>query len=228
MRRGSLLLAASLFISNFLFISNSLFISNIMFISNLLKVLLKKRLTATIWLKDALKSVKKTCTLMFRDDRGVLEPHTDLLSVALAVIGFMVFAALMSQTYLGYEDRSFALENYETASLLAENLADALALEAESSGLISAASLDILSGPDGVSERTRLFAAYSGNYRFLVEVQTGDGQWHWRITPDNTDPEAFADDLEKVAASVPVIIELNPAESISGMLTVVIYKTEWN
>ncbi|WP_230627985.1 hypothetical protein [Methanosarcina barkeri] len=165
---------------------------------------------------------------MFRDDRGVLEPHTDLLSVALAVTGFMVFAVLMSQTYLGYEDRSFALENYETASLLAENLADALALETESSGLISAASLDTLSGPDGVSKRARLFAAYSGNYRFLVEVRTGDDQWQWRITPDNIDPEAFADDLEKVAASVPVIIELNPAESISGMLTVVIYKTEWN
>ena len=66
---------------------------------------------------------------MFRDERGVLEPHADLLSVALAVIGFMVFAALMSQTYLGYEDRSFALENYESASLLAESLAEAPALE---------------------------------------------------------------------------------------------------
>jgi hypothetical protein len=35
-----------------------------------------------------------------------------------AVIGFIVLAALLSQAYLGYEDRSFALENYESASLL--------------------------------------------------------------------------------------------------------------
>jgi len=199
-----------------------------LFISDLLENLLKKRLTAAARLTAALKPVKKTCASMFRDERGVLEPHTDLLSVALAVIGFMVFAALMSQTYLGYEDRSFALENYETASLLAENLADAPALEAENSGLLSAASLDTLSGPDGVNERERLFAAFCGNYRFLVEVRTRDSQCHWRIAPDNTEPEAFADGLEKVAASVPVVIELNPAESVPGTLTVVIYRTEWN
>ncbi|AKB52113.1 hypothetical protein MSBRW_2860 [Methanosarcina barkeri str. Wiesmoor] len=205
-----------------------LFINNSLFISDLLEALLKKRLTATARLKDTLKPVKKTCVLMSRDESGVLEPHTDLLSVALAVIGFMVFAALMSQTYLGYEDRSFALENYETASLLAENLADAPALEAENSGLLSAASLDTLSGPNGASERAKLFAAFSGNYQFLVEVRTKDGQWHWRIKPENAESDAFADDLEKVAASVPVVIELNPAESITGTLTVVIYKTKWN
>jgi len=206
----------------------SLFINNSLFINDLLEALLKKRLTATARLEAALKTVKKTCALMSRDERGVLEPHTDLLSVALAVIGFMVFAALMSQTYLGYEDRSFALENYETASLLAEKLADTPALEAENSGLLSAASLDTLSGPNGASERAKLFAAFSGNYRFLVEVRTGDGQWHWQIKPDNAETDAFADDLEKVAASVPVVIELNPAESVSGILTVVIYKIEWN
>lgn len=206
----------------------SLFISNSLFISDLLKALFKKWLTSAARLKDASKPVKKTCVLMLKDERGMLEPHTDLLSVAFAVIGFMVFAALMSQTYLGYEDRSFALENYETASLLAKNLADDPALEAESSGLLSAVSLDTFSGPNGASERARLFAAFSGNYRFLVEVQTGDGKWHWRIEPDNAEPDAFADGLEKVAASVPVVIELNPAESAPGILTVVIYKTEWN
>lgn len=206
----------------------SLFISNFLFISDLLEALLKKRLTTAARLEAALKPVKKVCALMLKDECGILEPHTDLLSVALAVIGFMVFTALMSQTYLGYEDRSFALENYETASLIAENLADDPALEAENSGLLSAASLDTFSGPDGSSERARLFASFSGNYRFLVEVRTGNGQWHWRIEPDNAETDTFADGLEKVAASVPVVIELNPAESVPGTLTVVIYKTEWN
>ncbi|AKB58079.1 hypothetical protein MSBR2_1563 [Methanosarcina barkeri 227] len=212
----------------------SLFINDSLFNDDLLEALLKKRLTATAQrtatarLKDTLKPAKKTCTLMLRDERGVLEPHTDLLSVALAVIGFMVFAALMSQTYLGYEDLSFALENYETASLIAENLADDPVLEAESSGLLSAASLDTLSGPNGANERAKIFAAFSGNYQFLVEVRTDDGQWHWQIKPDNAKIDAFADDLEKVAASVPVVIELNPAESVPGILTVVIYKTKWN
>jgi len=164
---------------------------------------------------------------MFRDERGVLEPHADLLSVALAVIGFMVLAALMSQTYLGYEDRSFALENYESASLLAKNLAEAPVLKAETSSLLSAAALDELSGPEGIRERERFFAAFSGNYLFLVEIRTGDGQWHWRIEPDNAEPESLMEGREKVAASVPVVIELNPAESVPGILTVVLYKTAW-
>lgn len=198
-----------------------------LFISNWLEALFKNWLTAVDRLEAVIKPVKKTCALMFRDERGMLEPHADLLSVALAVIGFMVFAALMSQTYFGYEDRSFALENYESASILAGSLVDAPALEAESSGLLSAAALDTLLGPEGINERARLFAAFSGNYRFLVEIRTGDGQWHWRIAPDNAEPETFADGREKVAASVPVVIELSPAESVPGILTVVIYKTAW-
>jgi hypothetical protein len=213
MGRESLLLAASLFISDLL--------------EDLLEELPKNLFAAVGRLKAAIKPEKQTFASMFRDERGVIEPHADLLSVALAVIGFMVFAALMSQTYFGYEDRSFALENYESASLLAENLADDPILMAESSGLLSAVALDTVSGPKGVSERARLFAAFSGNYRFLVEIRTGDGQWHWRIAPDHAEPETFADGQEKVAASVPVVMEMNPAESVPGILTVVVYKTAW-
>lgn len=200
-------------------------------ISNLLESLVEDFTQSLFFALDRLKNVikpaKKMCVLMFRDEQGMLEPHADLLSVALAVTGFMIFAALMSQTYFGYEDRSFALENYETVSLLAESLADDPIFEAGSSGLLSAATLDTLSGPEGVSERRRLFAAFSGNYQFLVEIKAGNDQWRWRIMPDNAEPEAFSEDREKVAASVPVVIELNPAQSVSGTLTVVIYKAEW-
>ena len=52
-------------------------------------------------LESAKKSVKTNFILIFRDERGVLEPQADLLSLALAVIGFVVLAALMSQVYLG-------------------------------------------------------------------------------------------------------------------------------
>lgn len=173
------------------------------------------------------KSVKTTCKSIFRDERGVLEPQADILSTALAVIGFVVFAAIMSHAYLGYEARSFALENYESASLLAETLESSPALKAESSNLISASSLDKLSGPSGAKEREKLFASFSGNYLFLVEVQTLDGKWHWTIVPDNFESDFFIEGREKIAASMPVVIELNPAESVPGTLTVVLYKTLW-
>ena len=92
---------------------------------------------------------------------------------------------------------------------------------------MSAAALDKLSGPEGIKEREKLFAAFSGNYLFLIEIRTEDELWHWRIEPDNSEPDSFAEGREKVAASVPVVIELNPAESIPGTLTVVLYKTSW-
>lgn len=173
------------------------------------------------------KSVKTTYTSILRDERGVLEPHSDLLATALAVIGFVVFAALLSRAYMGYEDSSFALENYESASLLAGTLAEAPAFRAESPGMLSASALDKLSGPDGQDARMKFFAAFSGNYPFLVEIRTGDGRWQWLIDPEIVEPGHFIGKHEKVAASVPVVIELNPAESVPGTLTVVLYKTPW-
>jgi hypothetical protein len=178
-------------------------------------------------LEDANKFVMTIFKLMLKDERGVLEPQSDILSTALAVIGFIVLAALLSQAYLGYEDRSFALENYESASLLADTLAAAPALKQESSNMLSAASLDKLSGPEGIKEREKLFAAFSGNYLFLIEIRTENELCQWRIEPVNVEPDSFAEGREKVAASVPVVIELNPAESVPGTLTVVLYKTVW-
>jgi len=178
-------------------------------------------------LEDANKFVMTTFKLMLKDEQGVLEPQSDILSTALAVIGFVVFAALLSQAYLGYEDRSFALENYESASLLADTLAAAPALRQESPNMLSADSLDKLSGPEGVKEREKLFAAFSGNYLFLIEIRTEEELCQWRIEPVNVEPDSFAEGREKVAASVPVVIELNPVESVPGTLTVVLYKTAW-
>jgi len=164
---------------------------------------------------------------ILRDERGVLEPHSDLVATALAVIGFVVLTVLLSRAYMGYEDRSFALENYESASLLAGTLAEAPSLQAENSGTLSASSLDKLSGANGHDERMKFFAAFSGNYPFLVEVRTEDGRWQWFLEPDIVEPGYLMGKQEKVAASVPVVIELNPAESVPGTLTVVLYKTLW-
>jgi hypothetical protein len=178
-------------------------------------------------LKAANKFTTKKFELMYRDECGVLEPQTDILSTALAVIGFVVFAALLSQTYLGYESRAFSLENYESASLLADTLAAAPDLRSESSNMLSAVSLDKLSSPEGIKLRESFFASFSGNYLFFIEIRTQDELWHWRIEPVNIEPDSFAEGREKVAASVPVVIELNPAESIPGTLTVVVCKTAW-
>lgn len=171
--------------------------------------------------------VKKPEFSILGDEKGVLEPHSDLIAVALAVIGFVVLAALLSRAYTGYEDRSFALENYESASLLAGTMAETPALRAENPGSISASALDRLSATEGSDERKEFFSSFSGTYPFLVEVRTEDGKWKWLIEPEIVESGYLMRKQEKVAASVPVVIELSSAETVPGTLTVVLYETPW-
>jgi hypothetical protein len=180
------------------------------------------------WLAGMRSFVKKPDGSIIQDERGVLEPHSDLIATALAVIGFVVLAALLSKAYMGYEDRSFAIENYEVASLLAETVAEEPVLNGENPGVLSASALDRLSGLEESDERNKFFAEFSGNYIFLVEVRTEDGRWKWVIEPEIVEPGYLIGIQEKVAASVPVVIELSPAEVVPGTLTVVFYKSPWN
>lgn len=177
--------------------------------------------------KAAEKRIKLNLTFLSKDEKGVLEPQAELLSTALAVIGFIVFAVILSQAYFGYEERFFALENYESSSLLAQAVAQSPALKAENSNLLSAANLDKLAGPSETLARERFFAPFSANYVFLVEIRTGDGKWHWQIIPNDFQPDFFIGGKEKLASSVPVVIELNPAEAVPGTLTLIVYNTEW-
>lgn len=168
---------------------------------------------------------KKSESSILQDEKGVLEPHSDLIATALAVIGFVVFAALLSKAYTGYEDRSFALENYETASLLAGTVAETAVLKAENPGSLSASALDRLSAAGASYERKEFFASFSGNYQFLVEVRTEDGRWQWLIEPEITESGYLIRKQEKIAASIPVVIELSYAETVPGVLTVVLYNS---
>ncbi len=179
------------------------------------------------WLKSVGNFVKKPGDSILQDEKGVLEPHSDLVATALAVIGFVVLAALLSKAYTGYEGCSFSLENYESASLLASNVAESPALKAENQGAISASALDRLSGPEGHDERKKFFATFSGNYPFMVEVRADNGQCQWVIEPETAESGYFMGKQKKVAASVPVVVELSPAETVPGTLTVVLYKTSW-
>lgn len=176
---------------------------------------------------NAKTGFKSELTLFFRDEKGAVEPHAELLSTALAVIGFVVLAALLSHTYQGYEARSFALENYETASVLAQTIAEAPALFSQNPNVLSASALDKLSGRTGAKEREKFFATFSENYRFFVEVRTEDRKWHWKIVPNDLEPDFFIESKEKVASSVPVVIEINPAQAVPGTLSVILYKTAW-
>ena len=163
-------------------------------------------------------------SLFINDERGLLEPQNDLFATALLVIGFVVFAAIMSKAYITYDEHSFALENYEEASRIAQAVSSDELLHTTRSGIISASVLDRINTPaSDETMRDMLFSGFSGNFEFSVEVVTDDGKYRWTIEQR---PTGTADG-DVIAASVPVVIELNPAESVAGTLTVKMKKRGW-
>lgn len=163
-------------------------------------------------------------SLFISDERGVLEPQNDLFATALLVIGFVVFAAIMSKAYITYDEHSFALENYEEASRIAQAVASDELLHTTRPGIISASVLDRISTPaSDETIREMLFSSFSGNFEFTVEIVTDDKNHKWTIKQRPTG----AVNGDVIAASVPVVIELNPVESVAGTLTVKMRKRGW-
>ncbi len=58
----------------------------------------------------------------FKSESGMIEPYNELPAMALAVIGFIVFIAIISQAYATYEDKSYVAGNYQYVPITAEYL----------------------------------------------------------------------------------------------------------
>lgn len=162
---------------------------------------------------------------LINDDKAFMEPHNDIISTAMVVIGFVIFAALISKTYFAYDDNSLALENYRQAALIANDVAAYPAIQGSRQDLISAEALDLISMPATDKEmHTDFFQRFSANVDFFVEVSTDDGNHTWIIDRYETS----SSDRDIIAASVPVVIELgNNALCVPGTVTVRIRKNRW-
>lgn len=158
--------------------------------------------------------------LFINDEQAILEPHNDILATALVVIGFVVFAAVMSKAYLIYDEQSHSIENYEEASRIAENIASWDELQGTRPDIMSAEILEAISDPVSDIERHELFfARFSANNEFSAEIRTDDGKFHWSINKSKAPASGNV-----IAASIPIIIEINPAQYTSGTLTVRLWK----
>ncbi|WP_445476266.1 hypothetical protein ACT9XH_06075 [Methanococcoides methylutens] len=158
--------------------------------------------------------------LFINDEQAILEPHNDILATALVVIGFVIFAAVMSNAYLTYDEQSHSIENYEEASRIAESIASWDELQGTRPDILSADTLEDISYPvSDIDKHDLFFARFSTNNEFSAEVRTDDGKHHWSIHKSQTEASGNV-----IAASIPVIIEINPAQYTSGTLTVRLWK----
>lgn len=159
------------------------------------------------------------------DDKAILEPQNDIFATALLVLGFVIFACVVSKTYIAHQDNSFALENYEQASLIAQSIAHSQMLQGSRQDLISAKKLDELSGPHADPQILSLFFdSFSPNVNFQVNIFTENGEHVWQILK----PASSYSHVGQIAASVPVTLELNPMQQVPGTLTVKLFKNSWD
>jgi hypothetical protein len=159
------------------------------------------------------------------DDSAFVEPNNDIISTALVVIGFVIFAAIITSTYASFTDNSYALDSYKHASMIANDIADSEKIQGSRVDIISAEKLDVLSTPTIDKEKHSLFfQKYSGNIDFSVDICTNDKKYQWTIEKY----EGFTNKNDIIAASVPIIVELGTnAQCSPGTLTVKVHRNKW-
>ncbi len=145
------------------------------------------------------------------NERAVVEPNSDLVAMALAVIGFVIFISLMSHTYQVYQEKTFIAQHYDDAASLAGLLRnDPLLTAPERPDLIDASRVESL----GAGDISELEDRYGTRYDFSFKVE---------VPPIYSKVVGTSEDLG-VSASIPVTIRLNEAEEMPGTLTVKIWE----
>ncbi|MBE0524617.1 MAG: hypothetical protein IBX40_09845 [Methanosarcinales archaeon] len=148
---------------------------------------------------------------MFTNEKGLVEPNSDLVAMALAVVGFIIFVSLVAHTYQVYQEKTYIAEHYDDAASLAELLMKNPALTAaDRPDLIDASRIEAL-GPEDIQE---LKERYGTRYDFSFKIEVLP--YYRKVVGNSPDMG--------VSASVPVTIRLNEANEMPGTLTVKIWE----
>lgn len=150
------------------------------------------------------------------DERGVIEPYTELPAMALAVVGFIVFIAVLTQAYGMYQEKSFIADHYQDAANLAEKLGNDIALTGGRSGIVDSVKLEELKNEPG-----EIFEKYSSYYDFLFKIESNSEYRQYSIvikSPGLKEPKLG------VSASIPITVKLNDVVEQPGTITVKIWE----
>ncbi len=151
----------------------------------------------------------------FNDERGIIEPYSELPAMALAVVGFIVFIAVMAQAYTTYQEKSFIAGNFHDASNLAGKLGTDSSLTGTRPGIIDSGKLKALK-----NDPAEILKKYGSYYNFMFKVESNSGEKAYNIVIKELESGGSK---TGVSASIPVTIGLNDVEEIPGTLTVRIW-----
>jgi len=147
------------------------------------------------------------------DENGIIEPYSELPAMALAIIGFIVFMAVLAQAYTSYQEKSYIAGHFQDASNLAGKLGKDSSLTGTRPGIIDSGKLESLKNePDEIMKK------YGSYYNFMFKVESNSRAYSIVIKNPNS-----SDQKTGVSASIPVTVGLNDVEEIPGILTVRIW-----
>jgi len=147
------------------------------------------------------------------DEKGLIEPYTELPAMALAVVGFIVFIALLTQAYTTYQEKSFIAGHYQDAANLAMKLGMDSSLTGGQPGVIDSGNLEKL-------DTAELFQKYGSYYNFMFKIDSNSEHRSYNIIIKNPD---YGDSKIGVSASIPITVRFNDVEEQPGTLTVKIW-----
>ena len=161
------------------------------------------------------RSWKGIMSSFINNEKGIIEPYSELPAMALAVVGFIIFMAVLTQAYTTYQEKSFIAGHLQDASNLAKKLGIDSSLTGTRPGIIDSGKIEsIKNDPEEIIKK------YGSFYDFMVKVESNPGEREYSIVikkPDSGEPKMG------VSASIPVTIGLNEVEEIPGILTVRIW-----
>jgi len=152
------------------------------------------------------------------DKRGISEEFTSLPALTVVMIGFAIFLVLITGVYHSYNEEVKTIDKYEAANFVLEKITS-------SNGILE--KKEVLK-PGGIIDETK-FVESMENYEEIIkesgvvgvefglklEYEGNNGEIEWKNIPSSKDV---------VAASKRVSVSLNEAQTVPGVLTVMVWE----
>lgn len=155
--------------------------------------------------------------LFVSDERGVAEEFTSLPALVVVMIGFGLFFALIAGVYYSYNERVESINKYGTADFVLERLTSEGGILHEKDVIKESGKIDVNEFHRLDNLNQEMVNKKSG----LVGVEYGLKLRYKKESLKEINCWLYGDE-EVVAASKQVSVYLNEAETVPGILTVVV------
>jgi hypothetical protein len=149
----------------------------------------------------------------FADNYAVSEEFTSLPALSIVMIGFALFVVLLAQAYLTYEERMEQLQEYQTVDALASKLTNPDCFFMREGGLVD---VSVLRQDTSSLQRICDQWRRSGVAFFL--------RLHWDDITEDFPGTCSTTSSHRVAVSHLVGVYLTDAQTIPGVLTVILWR----